>query len=92
MKPTTNRLVKSGAISFILSGVLHIAVGLRGAMVYLTRGPLGMISAFGGSAAPAEASALLMRGAHTHLVIIVARLVGALFALRRPHQICGGCL
>ena len=66
MQPT-NRLVKSGAIFFVLWGVLHIAVGLGGAMIYLTRGPIGLIAVFGGSAAPAEAHALVRLAAHIAL-------------------------
>src|SRR6266496_4213224 len=66
MQPA-NRLVQTGAIFFILWGVLHIAVGLGGVTVYVARGPMGMISAFGGSGTPVETTHFVMRGAHLAL-------------------------
>ena len=67
MRSPANRVAQTGAVLFVLWGVLHLGAGLSGAFTFATRGPAGVFSGFGGAPAPAELTPTLDMAAHIAL-------------------------
>ena len=80
-----SRLVKAGAILFVLWGVLHVAVGVVNTISYVTRGPLGLLSTFGWATDARDAGNNVALAAHIALdfsIVLVGYGVLAIWAAR----------
>jgi hypothetical protein len=67
MPTSPNRLIKLGALMFILWGILHILVGAVAVVAYATKGPIGIFTAYGATLESQDTGQTLMLAANIAL-------------------------
>lgn len=67
MSTSQNRLSKIGIIMFILWGILHILVGAIAVAAYITKGPVGIFTAYGATLGTQDTGETLMLAANIAL-------------------------
>jgi hypothetical protein len=67
MPTSPNRLIKLGALMFILWGILHIVVGAVAVVAYATKGPIGIFTAYGATLESQDTGHTLMLAANIAL-------------------------